>query len=375
MAGIYIHIPFCKKKCAYCDFYSIGLGSNSENFHKTLIKEIEVRKDFLKDNHIETIYFGGGTPSAIQAEVIGEIIASISNNFLVVTNPEITIEVNPDDITPELLTKYRTFNVNRLSIGVQSFNDDELKFLGRRHDTQKSHKAIKLANDVGFENISIDLIYGIPGSSILSWENSLITAFEAKIKHLSCYHLTFEEGTPLYRKLVKKETSYIDENLSLEQYQLLRSFSASNGYIHYEISNFAKEGFFSKHNSSYWNGSPYLGVGPSAHSFKANARFWNPNSFIGWKNGIESANPDFEGEILDIKTQFNELLLTRLRTIFGFSQTEVLDRFGKDYSDHFIKTSKNYIEKGLITFENNCYRIPSEYYFISDSIVSDLMIV
>ncbi len=375
MAGIYIHIPFCKKKCPYCDFYSVGVTGKLDHFHKLIIKELELRKEFLGNQQIETIYFGGGTPSVLKAETIGDIISFIFNNFDVAKNPEITIEVNPDDVDKELLIKYQAFHINRISIGVQSFDDSELQILGRRHTALKAMAAIKLLQDLRFSNISIDLIYGIPGSTISSWETSLRQALEYNITHLSCYHLTFEEGTPFYRKLIRNEISPVNEELSKKQYELLINLTKENSYTHYEISNFAKDGYFSRHNSSYWKGLPYLGVGPSAHSYRPYERFWNPKSYNTWKEMIDSEDFNLEGEALDFKTQYNELILTRLRTIYGVSLVEIQSRFGADYTSHFVKNAKKYMETGLIVFHESLYRIPQKHYLISDSIVSDLMII
>ena len=373
MAGIYIHVPFCKKKCLYCDFYSIGTTHKISQFPILIKKELSLRKNFIKSEKINTIYFGGGTPSQLAPTQIAHILNSIANSFVVSSDAEITLEANPDDISSELLKGYRSVGVNRLSIGIQSFIDDELRFLGRRHNALAAEQSIELALNNGFDNISIDLIYGIPNSTVSSWEFSLKKAFTHGIKHLSCYHLTYEEGTPLTRKLNDKKIAEVDESISVHQFNLLQKLSKRNGFIHYEVSNLAKEGFYSRHNTAYWKGIQYLGLGPSAHSFNGLLREWNPNSYIDWENGIAVEKPNTFSEKIDKQTKFNEILLTHLRTIWGINLSELKDEFNDRMIDHLLINAKNHLETKRLVIKDNHLILPAEYYFISDGIIGDLI--
>lgn len=373
MAGIYIHVPFCHHKCAYCDFYSVGKNKLTDDFSELIVQELELRKEYLPNKNIETIYFGGGTPSLLSIEQLGGILNGIKNIFQIAQKPEITIEVNPDDLTIEILQGYKSVGINRISIGVQSFIDEELRFLGRRHDSKKAVESIQNIYKVGFTNVSIDLIYGIPNSTLQSWEYSLSKAFEFNAQHLSCYHLTYEESTPLTRKLHKGVFNLLDEELSIKQFDILREKATQNGFIHYEISNFAKVGFISQHNSSYWHGVPYLGVGPSAHSFNNNSRQWNPTSINEWSNGIKQGRCTFQFETLDETSRFNELLLTRLRTIWGVDFNSIANDFSKKYINHLRTESEKHLKLGNITIENDVLKIPPSNYLISDAILTELL--
>ncbi|MHC1703303.1 MAG: radical SAM family heme chaperone HemW [Tenuifilaceae bacterium] len=373
MAGIYIHVPFCKKKCHYCDFYSIGLLGNKDEYTGSVLKEIELRKHFIADETIETIYFGGGTPSLLSIEQIALILKNIYNQFRVTKDAEITLEANPDDLSIEILLGYKKIGINRLSIGVQSFIDNELKFLGRRHDSSSALESIEFAKTVGFDNISIDLIYGLPESTIDSWKYSLEKAFSLRVNHLSCYHLTYEEGTPIFRKLAKKQFNEIDEELSVNQFDLLRKLAVENGFVHYEVSNLAKEGSYSKHNTSYWKGVSYLGVGPSAHSYNGKLRQWNPKSYNNWLTGIESGKLSIQEEVIDKKTKFNEILLTRLRTIWGVDIIALKKEFGELIVSQLLKNCDSHLKAKRVIIEDNYLIIPPQYFFISDGIISDLL--
>lgn len=376
MSGIYIHVPFCNRKCSYCDFYSVGKGKLTEDFPKLIAREIELRADYLPDKSVETIYFGGGTPSLLPVQFIEEILIAIHANFVVSTTPEITIEVNPDDVTESLLNGYVHSAINRISIGVQSFIDDELSVLGRRHNSEKAIDSIKKIYKSGISNVSLDLIYGLPNSSLESWEYSLRKAFEQGVQHLSCYHLTYEESTPLTRMLRRNVINPIDEDLSLKQYELLRKLAKEQGFMHYEISNFAKEGYISRHNSSYWLNTPYLGVGPSAHSFNINTRQWNPSSISEWGSAINENKPALQTETIDEATRFNELLITRLRTIWGVDLKMVANDFEKKYNDHLRREMDKQLKlNNLVITPSSIIRIPSEKYFLSDTILANLFYV
>lgn len=374
MAGIYIHIPYCKKKCPYCDFYSVGNLYELDQYSDYLIKELVLRKSFLGTDAVETIYLGGGTPSLIPSDDIEKILCAVFSNFKVIPQPEITIEVNPDDVSKDLLKAYKRININRISVGVQSFIDSELEFLGRRHDAIKALTSISLIQEEGFENISIDLIYGIPGSSYASWEKNLLTATDLNVMHLSCYHLSFEEDTLMFKKVKNKEITAVSEDLSLVQFGLLREIAGAKGFEHYEVSNFARNRQYSKHNTSYWIGAPYLGLGPGAHSFNSDCRFWNPRSLKDWKSGLDKSEPAFEGELLTDVDKFNELLLTRLRTIWGLNINLLRKEFDDNLTEIMLKNSNRYLVNGMLILEDNYLKIPAEYFFVSDRIISDLMI-
>jgi len=375
LAGIYIHVPFCHRKCSYCDFYSVGKNKLNDDFPELVVRELNLRKAYLPTNQIETIYFGGGTPSLLKAKQVEEILTGIRNTFLISSDAEITLEANPDDLTLELLHGYKKAGINRASIGVQSFNDNELEFLGRRHNAQRAFDALKQIYQAEILNVSLDLIYGLPNSSINSWEFSLKKAIELGVQHLSCYHLTYEESTPLTRKLNKGLFDSVDEELSIRQFDLLRQITQENGYLHYEISNFAKEGFISKHNSSYWQGIPYLGVGPSAHSFNIETRQWNPASIEEWANGIKESKPTFQSEEINETSRFNEFLLTRLRTIWGVDLNFVANNFNEKHIKFLQAEMNKNIKQGNLVLNDGILRIPSQKYFISDKILEDLFFI
>lgn len=375
MAGVYLHVPFCKKKCSYCDFFSVGQGKMDIPFADLVLSELKLRSSNISDKVVKTIYFGGGTPSLLPASDIQKIILGLHDFFNVDLNAEITIEVNPDDVTKGLAQQYKDIGVNRVSIGVQSFNDDELDFLGRRHDAKASIEAIRIFKDVGISNISIDLVYGLPNSTLSSWEQTLAMALDLDVQHLSCYHLTYEEGTPLTRMVAKGYIVPLDEDVSKAQFDLLRYMTAANGFIHYEISNLAKPGFISKHNSGYWLNEEYLGLGPSAHSYNRAIRWWNPASITEWKNVIENNILKLNKEDIDDVTRFNEMLITRLRTIWGINLKEIANGFSNEINNHLRNKIIPLIGSKKLALENNVIFIPPEHFLISDSIVSELLIV
>jgi oxygen-independent coproporphyrinogen-3 oxidase len=376
VAGIYVHIPFCRRKCLYCDFYSVGERFITGDFDKLINHELLLRGNFLNDKRISTVYLGGGTPSLLPIESVGRILEGIDTLSSLNGDAEITIEVNPDDVSLELFRSYKRLGVNRISIGVQSFNQAELSFLGRRHSVESSSVAVHNAQDAGFENISIDLIYGIPGSTLQTWEHSLSVAENLNPQHLSCYHLTYEGNTPLTRRLRKGLFTALDEELSLGQFELLRSFAQSKGYLHYEVSNFAKEGFISRHNSSYWLGEEYLGLGPAAHSYNGAVRQWNPYSLERWEDGIKNNSPNIEMESLSAVSKYNELLITRLRTIWGVNTDDVSRMFGESFASFLNKSAQKYIDDGRMSrTKGNTLLISPSAYFVSDSIVENLMLI
>lgn len=377
MPGIYIHIPFCKKKCAYCDFYSVGYSNFTPDFSNLLIKELALYKSY-PEKEVKTVYFGGGTPSLLPPDELKKILDAIFEQMEVNNDAEITLEVNPDDITNLLLKEYRTMGINRLSIGIQSFHDKELQFLGRRHSSLAAREAVKKAQDSGFDNISIDLIYGIPGSSAQSWMESLNSVFELNIQHLSCYHLTYEKGTPLERKLRKGTVSPVIEQVSIDQFRLLTEEAKRHHFIHYEVSNLALPGYIAKHNSSYWNNESYLGLGPSAHSYPDRTyRRYNPENIGLWSEELQKGtlltNPRYIDK-LTLANRFNELLITHLRTINGINLSEIAPQFGEFYRKHLIQSAQKHIDSGYLKVENDSLAIPPEHFIRSDGIILDLMV-
>lgn len=376
MSGIYIHVPFCRKKCAYCDFYSVGEAFGTERFTQILLRELELRKNYLEtiNNSIETIYLGGGTPSLLKIDEVGQILASIENVFPVMQNAEVTMEVNPDDLTLKYLFGLKEKGVNRLSIGIQSFSDTDLRFLGRRHNAQSAIDSVKMAQDAGFDNISIDLIYGIPSSSNQIWEKNLSTAFSLNIQHLSCYHLTIEPSTALYQKWQKGLVIPIAEEQSVAQFNTLCEEAAKNGFEHYEVSNLCLHGFESRHNTAYWKGVPYLGLGPSAHSYNSVSRCWNPSSISAWAEAIEKGISPAETEILTEKDKLNEYLMVSLRTAWGIDCYEIEKKFGAENSTRIKEIAKKYIENSSMLIKGSRISINPSHFFVSDSIILDFIL-
>lgn len=375
MSGIYIHVPYCKRKCDYCDFYSVVTSEGKASFATLVEKELILRGDYLPDREIETIYFGGGTPSMLESAQITDIIGAIAKRYTVSKNPEITLEANPDDISEELLKGFRSSGVNRLSIGVQSFSDLDLKKMGRRHNALQAIEAVSLAYKLGFDNISIDLIYGLPYSNSAIWKENLLQAFDLPVNHLSCYHLIYEEGTPLDLKVAKGLVKPVSEDQSVEQFQLLQELSSMNGFIHYEISNLAKEGYFSRHNTSYWKQIPYLGLGPSAHSYNGTSRDWNPKSISKWQKSIENETISAEKEVLTSQNKLNDYLITSLRTVWGADINLISQDFGSDNAKQFLHTAEKYIKQGVIEQRDSIFRILPKFFFTSDGIISDFLAV
>ena len=371
MAGIYIHIPFCKTRCAYCDFYSNTSMQIKSDYITALKKEISFRKDELNQQEITTLYFGGGTPSQLDISDWKEIFDHLHSCFDLSKATEIALEANPEDLTEEYILNLSQLPFNRISIGIQSFLDSDLKSLNRRHNSERAIQSVKKCKALGFDNISIDLMYGLPGQSLEQWKENLEIALSLGIQHISSYHLIYEEGTALYHQLKKGKIKPIDEDLSLEMFQTLIQTLKDAGFIHYEISNFALPGYFSKHNSSYWKGITYLGLGPSAHSFDGINRYYNPSNI---KDYISSPI-DRTSEILSIDEQYNDLILTSLRTYWGLDLNEVKTKFGNDKYNYCLEMAKQHIDSKNVFLENNTLKISEEGIFISDSIMSDLMYI
>ena len=375
MAGIYIHIPFCKSKCIYCDFYSKTETSQIQSFVNSACKEIEIRKNYISTRNIETIYFGGGTPSFLQIDDLKQIIDKIYQIFDVSENCEITLEANPDDLNLEFIQELKTTKINRISLGIQSFNDDELLFLNRRHNAENAILAVRNLQKNAFKNISVDLIYGLPNSTIETWKKSIETAISLNIQHISAYHLTYEKGTKLYKLLNSKTISTIDEELSLEQFKLLINLLKNNNFEHYEISNFAKKDFHSKHNSSYWKQVEYLGIGPSAHSYNKISRQWNVSNISKYISGIEIENLDFEIEYLSTQDNYNDYIITSLRTSAGCDLNFIKNNFEPKFIQHFEKNIEQFLKLNLVQKTKSTFRLTEKGIFISDRIFGDLIFV
>lgn len=373
MAGLYIHVPFCAKRCLYCDFFSNTEMKYKEPYVTALIRELEIRKDYIGNEPLETIYFGGGTPSQLQATDFERIFDAIQRLFDTSGCKEVTLEANPDDMTPEYVTGLRRFPFNRISMGVQSFKAEDLRFLNRRHDREQALRAVELCKENGLANISIDLIYGLPGQTLKEWESNLDMAIRLDIPHISAYHLIYEEGTALYKLKEAGKISPVEEEVSVSLFTSLIDRLTANGYLHYEISNFARPGMISRHNSSYWTGKKYLGAGPSAHSYNGESRQWNVSSLPAYIRGIESGSPEVEVEELDINTRYNDFIITGLRTMWGVNLTEIQGQFGNDKLIYCQKQATPYLKQGLLIEKDATLTLSRNGIFISDSIMSDLL--
>ena len=373
MAGLYIHIPFCAKRCLYCDFFSNTEMKYKASYIQAIIEEMKQRQGYIGDEPIETIYFGGGTPSQLTATDFQQIFEAIHTLFNLSRCQEITLEANPDDMTPEYIATLRSLPFNRISMGVQSFQDKDLHFLNRRHNSQQAKQAVALCQEQGISNISIDLIYGLPGQTLKEWEENLEEAIQLQIPHISAYHLIYEEGTALYKLMEAEEIAPIEEELSVTLFSTLINRLTEAGFLHYEISNFARPGCFSQHNSSYWTGKRYLGIGPSAHSYNGNSRQWNISSLPIYIKGINTHTPEIELEELDIHTRYNDFIITGLRTMWGIRLTDVLQLFGDEKLSYLNQQAKPYLQKGLLLQQDDTLTLSKEGIFISDGIMSDLL--
>jgi oxygen-independent coproporphyrinogen III oxidase len=373
MAGIYFHIPYCRKLCSYCDFYHVISADSYTDCINAMLKEMLLRKEYLGNDSISTIYLGGGTPSLLSARELDLFIASVYKEYRVEADCEITVELNPDDINPSYLQGLKSINVNRISIGVQSWRDSDLKFLNRRHDSSQAEYSVKESINAGFENVTIDLIYGIPGMNLRDWHSNLDKTFEFGIKHLSAYHLTFEKGTVLWKMLEKGVINEADEDESSALFNLLIEKAEKAGFIHYEISNFGKPGYFSRHNSNYWKQVNYLGIGPSAHSFNGYSRQWNISNVKEYVKSVNGGRPFFEREELDIKARFNEYIMTSLRTMWGIDLEYVEKTFEKEGYDYVVNLSGKFKDYGLMKKEDKYLILTNQGKMISDNIIAEFM--
>jgi len=375
VAGIYIHIPFCRQKCYYCDFYKTVNSSQTGRFLSALKLEASERKNYTEGENIRTVYFGGGTPSVLKEQELMEILDVLNDHFHIEEDAEITFEANPDDLTPVYLQSLKKAGINRLSIGIQSFFDIHLRKMNRRHDSQQAVRAIEDAFEAGFENLSTDLIYGIPGLTLKQWQESLRKMFSLPVVHLSAYHLTYHEGTAFYTWLKKGTLKELSENESVSQFNLLLDEASQAGFEQYEISNFARNGVYSKHNMAYWSGEKYLGLGPSAHSFNGTSRQWNIAHIDAYMKLIETDESFFEEEQLTAQEHFNEYILTHIRTKWGISLDEINNRFGEEYVDWVAHEAEKHILSGKMMEQKGVLTLTREGLFVSDDLMTGFMMV
>ena len=382
MSGIFIHIPFCKQACHYCDFHFSTSLKKKDEMVLALAKEIEMRKSEFKDDAVETIYFGGGTPSILNVSDLKLLIDTVYSNFSVIENPEITLEANPDDLTPilsfrgtrNLFKEFKAIGVNRLSIGIQSFFEDDLKLMNRAHNSEEAKSCLEIATQY-FDNISIDLIYGMPNMSNEKWLHNIETALSFNIPHISSYALTVEPKTALHTFIQKGIIPQLDDEVAQEHFHLLLDKLEENGFIHYELSNFGKENYFSKNNSSYWLGKKYIGIGPSAHSYDGEKRGWNVSNNTLYLKSIQENKLPLETETLTKTDRYNEYVMTGLRTIWGISLDRIETEFGKTYLDYLNQQAAKYIEDHLLFVDDNVLRTTKSGKFLSDGIASDLFLL
>lgn len=372
MAGIYIHIPFCKQKCHYCNFYSIASLKQKEPTIKAIIQEINLRKDYLQDKSINTIYFGGGTPSVLSRAEIFQILDAIYLQYDVDDLAEITFEANPDDLNETNLNEFKRSPINRFSMGIQSFHDDDLHYLNRSHSGKDAINAVKRAQDAGFHNLSLDLIYGIPGLTEEKWSKNLATFFSLGAPHLSAYSLTVEPKTALDKLIHKGKLPNVNEEESVTHFEMLLDAIAEHNFLHYEISNFCKPGHYSRHNKNYWNGTQYLGVGPSAHSFDGTSRQWNYAHIKNYIEGVSHTGDFYEREDIALHDAYNEYVMTSLRTMWGTNLDHIKKQFGEKALQYFIKEAKGILDRSFGSIENNHLILNDTGKLMADGLAADL---
>lgn len=375
MSSLYIHIPFCKTRCNYCDFYKSTSHANTEIYIDALEREMEYRRDFLASEPVKTIYFGGGTPSIYPPAILQRIIDKARTLWDLSEVTELTVEVNPDDINDDYLEELSKTEINRVSFGVQSFIDRDLQLLGRRHTAEQAITAIKKTQEKGYTNISLDLIFGIPGMSLREWENNVLRALLLNVQHISAYHLTIGPDTRFWDMVNSGQLIQIDEEMSEQQYLLCHQLLTGGGFNHYEISNYAaSEQQRSKHNCAYWCGDIYLGLGPSAHSYDGDRRSFVVNDTEEY---LKSTGSDkiYGHEILSTGEKYNEFIMTALRTSCGVRRDLLTEKFGFQATLYFEYAAEKYLQEGLMILEGNEYKIPAEKMLISNSIISDLFYV
>lgn len=403
MAGLYIHIPFCESRCIYCGFYSTTTLNKREDYVDALCREMELRpiqQELGCNESIQTIYLGGGTPSQLSAQQLIKLFDAIKQNYNYTKDMEITMECNPDDVTEEFCETLRQFPINRISMGAQTFSDQRLRFLHRRHTAQEVTLAIKRLRNIGIKNISIDLMYGFPNETLADWQSDIEQAIQLNVEHISAYCLMYEEGTALYRMLTEGKIKETEEETTRQMYEMLITRLTQAGYEHYEISNFARPGYYSRHNNSYWHEVAYIGLGAAAHSYRRLAsnlnttdkedktkystvsqkyalveRSWNVENIQKYIDCIKQGQLPSEKEELDINTRFNELIMTALRTQEGIDLEKMKQEFGLNLYQKLIEDSHSYISQDMIKIDGNHLSLTNKGIFISDYIMSDLMIV
>lgn len=375
MAGIYIHIPFCKQACSYCDFHFSTSLKKKDTLVDALAKEIKLRKEAF-DHTIDTIYFGGGTPSLLPAHQIEFLIHEIYKHYTVTSLPEITLEANPDDLDEQKITSLKSIGINRLSIGIQSFYNQDLKLMNRAHSAEESIHCLEIATK-HFQNISIDLIYGVQHMTMDRWRENIQTVLDFNIPHISSYALTIEPKTALASRIRSGQIPNVDDALAASHFEILIEQLTSRGYIHYELSNFGKPGYFSKNNTAYWLGKKYLGIGPSAHSYDGKNRSWNINNNTLYIKSLENDTIPAEVETLTMADRYNEAIMTGLRTMWGVSLTMIENEFTDQYQQYLLTQSKKYIDNGLLTIDldSKIIKATPKGKFLTDGIASDLFFV
>lgn len=374
MAGIYIHIPFCKRKCHYCNFFSLATTKYRDEFHHALINEIRLRKSYLPAKKIDSIYFGGGTPSLLSIDELKKIFTQLYSSFNISSTPEITLEANPDDLNSSFLKELKKTAVNRLSIGIQSFNDDELKYVNRVHSLQEAISSIKASQDAGFDNLSLDLIYGIPNSSMHTWEENLKIIEKTQAPHLSAYSLTQEPNTA-YDVLVKKgKMQAPHDEKAIAQYEMLQGFLPQLKMEQYEISNYARDQKYALHNTNYWRRIPYIGLGPSAHSFNEKSRQWNISNLSKYLQSIEDGKVEAEQEELSLQDQWNELVMTGIRTKWGVSISDLESRFPKKWLEELDNKAKPFLQSHQMVKTDDSYILTSKGKLFADGIAAEFFV-
>ncbi|MGB5981191.1 MAG: radical SAM family heme chaperone HemW [Nonlabens sp.] len=374
MSGIYIHIPFCKQACHYCDFHFSTSDKYKDRMVDAICKEVEIRKSEYVSTRVETIYFGGGTPSVLKNSQIQKILFTVFKEYDVIENPEITLEANPDDLSLEKIQELALSPINRLSIGVQSFYERDLKLMNRAHNEYEAIDCIKLAR-AHFDNISIDLIYGVPGLSNEEWKQNIQTAIDLDVPHISSYALTVEDQTPLKSFIEKGLIPKVEDETAQQHFDILLDMMGKNGYENYEFSNFGKPGFFSKNNTAYWTGKSYIGIGPSAHSYDGKRRGWNINNNVKYMKSIESGELPMEMEVLSTVDRYNEYIMTGLRTVYGVSLEKVSTEFGESFKTYLLDQAETYLKDHLLFLDGDTLQVTRKGKFLSDGIASELFMV
>lgn len=373
MAGIYIHIPFCKQRCTYCDFFTEVALESTDSMVDAIARELSVRKSYLSGENISTIYFGGGTPSVLTNAQFIIIFNAIFENYIIENEAEITFEANPDDLSLDFLNNVIKLPFNRISIGIQSFADDDLKRVNRRHTALQAIEAVKNAQNVGFKNISIDLIYGLPGQSLEKWQLQVETALKLNVQHISAYGLTYEEGTQLWKQLKKKKITQVEDEVMIQMYDILLNKLSEAGFEAYEISNFSLPDLQSRHNSAYWKFEKYTGIGPSAHSFDGVSRQWNIANINGYINAVKNNLDFFERELLSDTDNYNDYVMVSLRTFEGIDLNYIEKKFGYKEKDFCIRNIKSFIQSGHVDEIDGKLRLTVKGIQISNMIIMEVM--